>query len=559
MIQVVYKPNDYRYIFLKSDIPNELIRLEEYLNKIPQYMFLPSFNGVPKPEVFLNKMKTKTGQIVYYCHSGLWKNIYDWCENNGVQISGIDDKFKYTNMNMSLDDFTEYIYSWGLNLDPYPYQIKAAWLILKYRQSLSELATRAGKTLIAYMVFRYLLEHGAHNILMIVPSIHLVKQGVNDLKEYKEFFQSETVWSKSELCESSNLTIGTFQSLVLKLDPRSKNYNPGFFDKFDVVCVDEAHHLKCKSIDTILKQKFMTNIKLKFGFTGTLPPSNTIDSFICQSLMGPKIQTIKAIELVDGGFLAKPNLTQIYIKYDWDEKLMDDYIKCGEYLCSSYKMNGAKKITLPKEKQEFTIQHEKILPFTLKQIKPTMDKMKYIDYLIDLCKSNGSNLLNLEQMLVHRSEKRINIMYDLLDKMDKNCIVFAHNDSYIDYLGALFKERYPNKHIYIIKGTTSLKKRQKIVDDMLIYNDVILVASYGCCGTGLTFKNVDYGIFAQSFKSEIINRQSLGRLMLKTSEKDEFYLYDLVDYFPSKKIYLQGLTKAKTYKKEGYELTKINK
>lgn len=559
MIQVVYKPTDYRYIFLKSDTPIEMVKLEEYLNKIPQYMFLPSFNGIPKPEVFLNKMKTKTGNIVYYCHSGLWKNIYDWCEENKVQISGIDNKFKYTDMNMSLDDFTEYVYSWELNLNPYPYQIKAAWLILKYRQSLSELATRAGKTIIAYIVFRYLLEHGAHNILMIVPSVHLVEQGVKDMKEYKEFFQSETVWSKSELCESSNLTIGTFQSLVLKLDPRSKHYNPGFFDKFDVVCVDEAHHLKCKSIDTILKQKFMIGVKLKFGFTGTLPKPNTIDSFACQAIMGPKIQTIKAIELINEDYLAKPNITQIYIKYDWDEKLINDYIKCGEYLCSSYKMDGTKKISLPKEEREFTIQHEKILPFTLKNVKPKMKPMDYVNYLIDLCKSNGSNLLNLEQMLVHRSEKRLDVIYGLLDKINKNCIVFAHNDTYIDYLCEMFKVRYPNKHIYIIKGTTSLKKRQKIVDNMLEFNDVILVASYGCCGTGLTFKNVDYGIFAQSFKSETINRQSLGRLMLKNSEKDEFYLYDLVDCFPSKKIYLQGLAKARTYKSEGYEFSKINK
>ena len=88
---------------------------------------------------------------------------------------------------------------------------------------------------------------------------------------------------------------------------------------------------------------------------------------------------------------------------------------------------------------------------------------------------------------------------------------------------------------------------------MYYNNNVILVASYGCCGTGLTFKNVDYGIFAQSFKSNIINKQSLGRLMLKTKEKSNFYLYDLVDCFPTKRLYLQGLAKIKIYKEEGYD------
>ena len=66
-------------------------------------------------------------------------------------------------------------------------------------------------------------------------------------------------------------------------------------------------------------------------------------------------------------------------------------------------------------------------------------------------------------------------------------------------------------------------------------------------------KNVDYGIFAQSFKSDIVNKQSLGRLLLRNEEKDECYLYDIVDQFPTKKLYVQGLSKIKLYKKEGHE------
>ena len=54
MIQVIYKDTDLRYIFLTSDDPREMLLLEDYLNKIPQYQFLPSFRGIPKPEVFLN-------------------------------------------------------------------------------------------------------------------------------------------------------------------------------------------------------------------------------------------------------------------------------------------------------------------------------------------------------------------------------------------------------------------------------------------------------------------------------------------------------------------------
>ena len=394
---------------------------------------------------------------------------------------------------------------------------------------------------------------------MIVPSIQLVKQGVADFSEYAEFFKTETVWAKSELCASANMTIGTFQSLVQRADPKSKKYDPKFFDKFDCVCCDEAHHLVCKSINTILGLNFMKNVKLIFGFTGTLPPEGTIESFCCHSLMGWTIQDISPMELVDEGFLAKPDITQIRIKYPETPELTNAYIECAEYLNSVDKIVDGKKELLPKEQRSFTMQYEKTLPYALKQIKILYEPDEYRQYLVDLCKSKGSNLLMLEQMLVHRSQKRLKVMDDLLTGMTKNCIVFAHHTEYLKFLKEHFEARFPDRKVRIISGAANLKKRQSIIDEMNKEDGVILCASYGCCSTGITFKNVDYCIFAQSFKSEIVNLQSIGRCMLKTSDKDTFYLYDLVDWLPTKRIYTQGLAKIKTYEREGFTHRIINK
>ena len=561
MIKCVYKPADLRYIFMQSDSPNqrELVELESYLNKIPSYMFLPSFRGIPKPEVFLNKFKTKDGKLVYWCHSGLIGTIKDWCKSNGIQITGIDEKITKRDIEMPFEEFKRYVDSWSMSINPRDYQYEAAYKILCNRQSLSQLATRAGKTLIAYMVFRYMLEHGAKKILMIVPSIQLVKQGVEDFSEYAEFFKSETVWAKGEYCAGANVTIGTFQSLVMRADPKSKKYDPKFFKDFDVVLVDESHKLVCKSINTILNQDFMKNVKLKFGFSGTLPEEGTIESFCCHSLMGWTIQDISPMELVDGGFLAKPDITQIRINYPDSPQLSDAYIKCAEYLNANDKIVDGKKVLLPKEKRSFTMQYEKVLPFALKQVKELYEPEEYKSYLIDLCKSKGSNLLMLEQMLVHRSQKRLQVIDEILFGMEKNCIVFAHHTEYLKFLKEHFEQKFPDRKVRIISGSANLKQRQKIIDEMNNNDGVILCASYGCCSTGITFKNVDYCIFAQSFKSEIINLQAVGRLMIKTDDKDTFYLYDIVDVFPTKRIYTQGLAKIRTYKKEGFEHRIVNK
>ena len=565
MINIKYNPADLRYIFLYGD-SSELSKLEGFLNKIPSYQFLPSFSGIPRPEVFLYKFK-KDGKTYFYTFSGLWKQIVDWCNENNIQHDDLDSNFKYTSFNLSKEEWYEYVKSWNLTLNPYPYQLDAAWLILKYRQSLSQLATRAGKTLIAYMVFRYMLEHGAHNILMIVPNITLVKQAVDDMKEYKEFFQTETVWAAGELCSTSNLTIGTFQSLVKRCDRKSKKYDPKFFSKFDVICCDEAHTSKCQSIKDILNQDFMKHVKLKFGFSGSLPEPNTIESFTTQSLLGPKVQDLSAKELIDEGFLAKPIITQVRINYNWTPQLKHDYIECGEYLngntvTETYTNKNGKlekrDVMLPKEQQKFTMKEKKTLPLVLQQAKPLYDTDEYIQYLVDLCKARGSNLLMLEQMLVHRSQRRIEVIDKLIDGFDKNCIVFGHHVEYLKYLEDHFKQRFPDRPVYLIQGGTAVKKREQIIKNLLTDERAILVASYGCVSTGITLKNMDYCIFAQSFKSQIINKQSLGRLMYKTSSKDEYHLYDIVDCFPTKKLYVQGLAKIRLYQREGYEHKVVN-
>lgn len=567
MIELLYKKQDLRYIFFTGD-DTELRKIEKHFNPTPSYMFLPSFRGVPKPEVFFHKFKSSAGQTIYYCHSGLWKTIYDWCNTNNisVQLPSDFDYFKYTDFNISLNEFKEVVDSWGLSLTPRPYQYKAAWFILKYRQSLSQLATRAGKTLISYIVFRYLKEHGARKILMIVPSVYLVKQACEDYKEYKDFFNIETVWSNGELIEGSNLTIGTFQSLVRKADKRSKNYDPRFFNDYDIVLVDEAHTLKCQSIDTILNQNFMKNIKLKFGFSGSLPDEHTIDSFCCHSLMGPMIQDIKSKELMDGGYITPVEITQMRINHPMTEELKRDYIRCGEYLNSNSiienhidskgKLVKTKKL-LPVDEREFTMIECKELPLVLDTMKndPEKTEQEYLDYLIDLCKARGSNLLLLEQMLVHRDKKRLDLLENLLKEFNKNSIIYFHHTEYGRFLYKYFKEKFPNRHIYYISGKTTVKARNKIIQNLVEDKDAILFASYGCCSTGITFKNLDYGIFAQSFKSQIINLQSVGRGLMLANDKEKFYLYDLVDEFPTEKLKTQGTAKIKIYKKQNFDYT----
>lgn len=565
MVKIVRNPNDPRYIFLVAQAEGDdvqLVELEKHMNKIPTYMLLPTFNGTPEAQVFLDKFKGRNDQWIYYCSAGLWREVVLFFQSKGWGLDAMctDSSFKYTRFNMSVDEFKEYVRGWGLNLDPYDYQLEAAWLILRYNLSLSELATRAGKTLIFYIVSRAAKELlGAKKILMIVPSIHLVKQGVKDLQSYQEYFNTEQIWAGGEEVMMADLTIGTFQSLVHRADPRYKAYNPDFFNGYDIICVDEAHKAPCKSIKTILALDTFKTVKIRFGFTGTLPKPNTIEWLACQAILGPKIQEISSRELIEEGFLADPIIKQFRIKYD-PETLPAIATKCAEYLLSTYvKDQKGNHALRPMEDREFTMVHDKRLPTALRTARELYEDDEYLKYLLDMIKAS-SKTLNLEQTMVMFSAPRLELMDKLIANLNKNVIIFAHNTEYIKFLESHFKRKFTTRKVYKIIGATNLKKRQATIDKMLDADNVILIGSYGVVGTGLTFRNVDYGIFAQSFKADTITRQSLGRLMLRTEQKSEFYLYDIIDEFPSGKLHNQALEKIKIYKHEGHrhEIVKIN-
>nr|DAS52928.1 MAG TPA: DNA helicase [Caudoviricetes sp.] len=624
------------YLYLKSDNKSSgtkdsgiLNRLVKYFNKIPPYQLLPMYPGIPRPEIFVwSTTNKKTREPVYVTYFGLYKQIEEYLSTKEKLVQGIDwfyhkditgeneydcnelikneyfieeyptfESFLHSEFYM---DFEIKMKTSLSGIVPREYQVKAAYNILCNRMSLSQLATRSGKTLITWIVISYLLHENPDStkVLMIVPSVHLVKQGMDDFLEYSvpdgmvydiEYYKTGTkkgqVKSKTlkkEVLENlpglggiyhgsgfkddfggyQKVVIGTFQSLIKKLDVKSKQYNPSFFKDFNVLIVDEAHKLPCKSIGDILKA-CDNNVEFKFGLTGTLPKENTIESQTTHSLSGPCIQNIDAIELINEDILAEPIITQVRIKYNYNKELQDKIVRYGEELV----------LIADKKTRDF------VLPTTLQLIKQKYlnNHISYDDYVYALTEvlKSVQKLHILENKLIQDCTKRLDIIGDIIEDMDYkfsdnynngvNGIVFAHNTEYITTICKYLEQRYNGKEkntkkIVKITGEVSLNKRQEIIELMENSANVILVGSFGAVGTGLTFKNVQYGIFAQSFKSEIIVKQSLGRLMLKGStgnpEQDNyFYLFDMIDEFKmSGKLKKHGSEKLNIYKKEGYKV-----
>lgn len=585
MIHFIFTEQDNRYLFLKVDNKQDVIwmnKLKEHLNLTDPVCYLPTYSGPPFTQDFIWDYVQPSGDRVWYCSIGLWKVIYDFFNENKVEYDGLKEnqRFFKRSIKHTFEEFKEIVDSWGLKYTPRPYQYECAYKILQWKSSISQLATRAGKTMLAYIVFRYAMEHmGMKRILMIVPSIDLVKQGYNDFNEYAEFFNTECIWGGGKLVESANMTIGTFQSLIQFLDKKSKKYNPGFFNGYDCVFVDETHRAKANQIKTIISQPFMKDVKIKFGMTGTLPKPKTIDFYCIHSLLGAKIQTIEPKELMDEGYISYVNIHQIYLKYPNTQKMKDLFIRCAEYALSESIMVPNKKNPHRREKlklanPKFLIQHEKTIPQGLLLTKQNLKLQygnntpeyyeKYISVLKSLIKaSTGTNGLFIEKMMTHFCEERIDYLCNkIIPNCPNNTLILAHHTEYIDYLTEILKEKFPDKKIDTITGKVNSKRRDNIKQMLKDNKNCILIASYGCIGTGITLSDLCYGVLFESFKSEVINMQSIGRGLGLSDMKDEYVLYDIIDEFDksysTKKIYLQGKEKIKIYKENQYKFNIIN-
>lgn len=578
MIHFRFTEQDKRYLFLKGDNDEDikiLDKLKEHMNLVDPVCYLPKFTGPKFTQDFLFDYVQPTGDKVYWCSIGLWQVVYKFFKKNNVEFDGLleNQKFFKIQIKHSFEEFKAIVDSWHLKFTPRPYQYECAYKILQWRMSISELATRAGKTMLAYIVFRYAMEYmGMKRILMVVPSISLVKQGYEDFKEYAEFFNTECIWGGGKLVESSNLTIGTFQSLIGFLDRKSKKYNPSFFDGYDCVFVDETHRAAAHQIKTIISQDFMKNVKIAFGMTGTVPAENTIEFYCIQSLLGAQIQTIKPKQLMDAGFISKVNITQIRLNYADTPERRKIFIKCAEYCCSPAitqpnAKNPKKKEKIKLENPEMLIQYVKDysgLSMAKYQIynnyKDDNEKaeLEWIKYLKSCIKgSDITNMLVVERMMAHFCHERIDYLCNsILPQCDRNTLILAHHTEYLEYLLEIVKQKFPDKHVDIIVGKVDPKRREEIKQMLRENDDCILVASYGCMSTGITLGNLCYGILFESFKSRVVNMQSIGRGLGLVENKLEYKLFDFVDVFDKnlggKKIYAQGLEKIKIYTKDQY-------
>lgn len=429
--------------------------------------------------------------------SGLWQEVMKMCKQYGyeLKINGITRLF---DRDVTAEGFEEWAVEFfgRSEMKPRDYQIEAAFNILKFRRSISELATSAGKTMISFLAIAYMLEKKkAKKILFIVPNVSLVLQASEDFLEYnyenRIQMMIQQVYAGQTIKDSRNIVVGTYQSLVKK----SKD----FFEQFDCVIVDETHKAKSASIKTILQK--CEAAPYRFGLSGTIPKDNTLDRLTLMAYTGPLITEVKAAFLQDEGYIAKCSVKVIEMNY-----------------------------------------------------APEATRKAFMELSVN--RYENKDVFQLEQNYIIQSTGRLNFISKVISKIPNNSLVLFHR---IEHGKRLYEElrRRSNKTVYYVDGGIDKDIREEFKKKMEQGDNVIIVASYGTFSTGISIKKIHNIFFTESFKSEVIIRQSIGRGLRQHESKEAVNIIDFVDDITYEGwhnyLYKHGIARQKIYLQEKFK------
>tara|TARA_B100001057_G_scaffold484892_1_gene563713 strand:+ start:8396 stop:9850 length:1455 start_codon:yes stop_codon:yes gene_type:complete len=265
-------------------------------------------------------------------------------QESGVEIEEIDDKRQKVDLKFDKIDKDYFANkTWpkghlceGQSIELRDYQVDVVNNFLKEPQSLQEVATGAGKTIITACLSSLCEKFG--RTVVIVPNKSLVTQTEED---YVNVGLDVGVYFGDRKELNKTHTICTWQSLNI-LDKKDKAGESTlslatFLDGVKTVIIDEVHQAKADVLKKLLTHH-LKNSPIRWGLTGTVPK----EQFEFQSILagiGPVVNQISAKELQDKGVLSKCHVnivqlldTNVYKNYQEELKYLTTNKKRLEYM-----------------------------------------------------------------------------------------------------------------------------------------------------------------------------------------------------------------------------------
>lgn len=264
------------------------------------------------------------GKISYFSLAGstylnLLEDVVTYLYDNHYDIEIVDQRLQHGKLEFDLireDSFADTVWPKGHEREGQPimlrdYQVEIVNNFLANPQSLQEVATGAGKTLMTAALSKSVEKYGRS--LVIVPNKSLVVQTEAD---YINLGLDVGVYFGDRKDYGKTHTICTWQSLnnLFKntADAGEENMDEFFFEDIACVIVDEVHMAKADVLKTMLTGVF-SNIPIRWGLTGTIPKAE-MDRVSLLVSLGPVIGKLAASELQERGVLAQCHVNIVQLK-----------------------------------------------------------------------------------------------------------------------------------------------------------------------------------------------------------------------------------------------------
>ena len=405
----------------------------------------------------------------------------------------LDIDFKSFYDNLQLDE----------NIEIRDYQQLGFESGIKKGKCILKAATGAGKSLILWLLTKYLSEDMNKEVLIIVPQTQLVEQLYSDFVGYGDFKEGVTIGRSTtkkmgkreakalgldyqQLSDEKALAIDLSKRVVISTWQTLQHKEKAFFDRFGAVLMDEVHHIDGVIIQEVINH--CVNASHKIGMSGTLKPSAK-SQMIYEGYFQDQILLITPRELIDRGYATEVIIYPMVLHYPNK---------------SNYKEL--------KDEANYLSYNQERIQFITSLIKGLYNK------------SENNNTLVLFKSI---------------------------EDGFWEDLYENLKGEVED--VFVVHGKIKLKDRIEAIAKTETKNNCLILASFATFSTGINLKNLHNIIFVESYKSLVKIGQSIGRGMRKHDSKDKINIFDIVDKFKFKNItYKQYEARVQIYKELEY-------
>ena len=496
MITLTYYNESYGKVDAKD---SELLALwDAFSFYVPGYRFMPSFkNGTWDGTIHLINLSKKTFPV------GLLPKIISFCKEQNYDFS-LDEKYKETETGLTEQDIHDFIfskkyYSKQKEITPREDQVLAITRALTEKRCINICPTSFGKSLCIFIEAMYHVQLN-RKVLIIVPTVNLVTQFSNDIKDYctgSDCTGTDNAWEMPNIQEiKAGKTKKIFPETEIVITTWQSAYKLGcdWFNQFSAIILDECHKAKAVCIKQIFDGA--TEVLYRTGWSGSLKDSS-LTGLQAEALLGPIKVITDTAALMEQGVVADLTIQIVSLQYP---------------------------------------------PNTVKELN---------DYFKTKQETTGNNTYVDEIKFLENYRNRNNLLLKLAGCFDNTGLILYNHIAHGKELYRLARLMYPERNIYRIDGTIVERNDRKFKSYDLLKNDIekekdaILICSFGVFSTGISIKNLHYILFSVPIKSYIRTIQSIGRGLRVSNTKNKITLIDVVDD-------LRTRTKAGKIKKENY-------